>query len=80
MNNSQKKVIYGGIIILLLMLLFPPYLFDGSGFSSDKGYLFVFADKEAEGLIDVNLNRLFIQYLFVVTICYGLILTLKDKK
>ena len=81
MNRKQRICVWTGFLLLVLATLFPPWTwrtyytgFSPPGFS----YGFLFSPPETWARID--LSRLFVQYLLVVLVTGGLVLTFRATK
>ena len=83
MNNSQRKVLYMAATVLSIMLMFPPYTsFLSDGIKVGAGYSFILGTTpQAHGITaSIDIMTLGIQYIFVVTVCYFIWLSLKGDK
>ena len=80
MNSLQQTVIRVVCVILAAMQLFPPYAtYWGEGSKVGNGYGFIFLGLSKYPAATVDVPRLMLQYLFILTIGYLLFWSYKDK-
>jgi len=84
MNKKQLKILWIGITIIVLMGLFPPWHTQIPQIGTQKpfGYAFIFAPPEVGSRMypTLNIPQLMVQWIIVLAITGGLIVTFKDKR
>lgn len=83
MNKKQIIVLWIGIAVIVIMGIFPPWIVGQTILSpKDGGYRFVLSHPEVRSLdcYSLNTSRLLVQWIMVVAITGGLLVTLKEKK
>jgi hypothetical protein len=78
MNKKQLIVMWVGIAIIILMGIFPPWIVTVQGTDNILGHAFILSRTGRK--YDINASFLFVQWIMVVAITGGLIITFKDKK
>ena len=93
MNWKQKICLVGGILIIAAMGICPPWVFrvdlQGATLSKDYGYAPIWEPPERQFQSqgskytvkpDIDLSRLYVQWVVAVVVAGGLIIACKDTK
>jgi hypothetical protein len=77
MNDKQSKILKGMVIIIGLMLLFPPWHFEGPGYTMGLGHSFIASRPEHYASVDIG--TLFVQWIGVGIVGGVFFFLAKDK-
>jgi len=78
MNKKQKIALWLGIIIIVAMGTFPPWVISIQGAIQQRGYDFILIPPEE--YCHINTSRLYVQWIMVVLITGGLLITIKSPR
>ena len=87
MNGKQKICLWIGIAVIVLMSLFPPWLYTQARITevqTNAGYHFLLTPPQPQGEvgygIHLDMSRLFVQWIVIIAIAAGLIVSFQEKE